>query len=184
MKQCTYCGKQYSDEASICSVDQQPLKDLSPSPPPFSPASASLPLPASDKQQVIDSEHIKLLAIFHFVVAGLALAGIGFVLLHYLIFSTVVSNPDLWKNTKNPSPFPVQEFFKIFIWFYLFAAFLLATAAILNLLSGLFLRQRRHRTFSIIVAALDCLQIPFGTTLGVFTIIVLCRKSVCDSYAG
>ncbi len=30
--------------------------------------------------------------------------------------------------------------------------------------------------FSIVVAGLDCFQIPFGTALGVFTIIVLSRK--------
>ena len=30
MKKCTYCGKEYPDEATSCSIDGQPLKDLSP----------------------------------------------------------------------------------------------------------------------------------------------------------
>jgi hypothetical protein len=28
MKTCSYCGKQYSDDAEVCALDQQPLKGL------------------------------------------------------------------------------------------------------------------------------------------------------------
>jgi hypothetical protein len=45
-------------------------------------------------------------------------------------------------------------------------------------LSGRYMAKRRHLTFSIVIAALSCLQIPFGTILGVFTLIVLSRQSV------
>ncbi len=37
---------------------------------------------------------------------------------------------------------------------------------------------RRHRTFSIVIASLSCMSFPFGTILGVFTLIVLVRPSV------
>ena len=50
--------------------------------------------------------------------------------------------------------------------------------ALLITLSGRRLLQHRSRTFCIIVAALMCLSIPFGTILGVFTLIVLSRPSV------
>ena len=36
----------------------------------------------------------------------------------------------------------------------------------------------RHRTFSRVVAGLNCLHIPLGTVLGIFTSIVLGRESV------
>ncbi|HLX70707.1 MAG TPA: hypothetical protein VKV04_13855 [Verrucomicrobiae bacterium] len=26
MKKCSYCGKEYSDEATLCSIDEQPLE--------------------------------------------------------------------------------------------------------------------------------------------------------------
>ena len=61
---------------------------------------------------------------------------------------------------------------------------LLLVCLVLNALSAMFLRQRTHRIFSVVIAALDCLQIPFGTVLGVFTIIVLLRESVRELYAG
>jgi hypothetical protein len=38
MKQCTYCGKEYPDEASVCAIDQEPLRVVMP-PPPVAPAS-------------------------------------------------------------------------------------------------------------------------------------------------
>ncbi len=34
MKACTYCGKEYADEASACLVDGQPLRSLTTLPPP------------------------------------------------------------------------------------------------------------------------------------------------------
>jgi hypothetical protein len=36
--------------------------------------------------------------------------------------------------------------------------------------------------FSIVVAGVNCLQIPFGTALGVFTMMVLLRDTVRQSY--
>jgi hypothetical protein len=88
----------------------------------------------------------------------------------------------MWKSSPNATP-PPQGFLKVFVWFYFFMGALFMTVFILNLLSGYFLRQRTHRTFSIVVGALDCLQVPFGTILGVFTIIVLVRDSVRKLYA-
>jgi hypothetical protein len=32
MKRCTYCGKEYPDEAAVCSIDQQSLTCCTPSP--------------------------------------------------------------------------------------------------------------------------------------------------------
>ena len=131
-------------------------------------------------QRVVDQEHLKLLAIFHYVVAGLAVAGIGLLILHFAIMSVFLDNPAMWKNSPNPPP---REFFAIFKWIYLAAGLCLILAAISNLLSGLFIRDRKHRTVSLVIAALNCLQIPFGTVLGVFTIVVLVRDSVSQLYA-
>ena len=40
------------------------------------------------------------------------------------------------------------------------------------------LRQRRSRVLCLVVAAIDCISIPFGTLLGVFTFVVLARPTV------
>jgi hypothetical protein len=95
--------------------------------------------------------------------------------------SSVFSNPEIWKSQKDAPPLP-KDFLDIFVWFYIFMGAIFGTMCVLNLLSGLFLRQRKHRTFSLVVGGLNCLQIPFGTVLGIFTIIVLSRNSVRQKY--
>ena len=140
------------------------------------------PLTPLEFQQRKDREQLNLLSIFHFVLGGLALLGLGFLALHFMIMRTVMANPAVWKAQPNPPPFSPQDFMHVFVWFYIVMGFFCVVASGLNFLSGLFLRQRKHRTFSLVVAALDCLQIPLGTALGVFTFVILGRDSVRELY--
>ena len=52
-------------------------------------------------QRKRDIEHIRLLAILHFVFGGLAMLGILLLLIHYFILHTVFANPELWKSQPN-----------------------------------------------------------------------------------
>lgn len=140
-------------------------------------------LPAQSDFSPKDSEHLRLLSVFHFVKAGLSLVGLVFLLLHYAMFSLFFSTPGMWENSgQGPPPEQIQEALGIFQWFYLVFGLWFALSGILNVLSGLFLRSRKHRTFSIIVAGVNCLNIPLGTILGVCTLIVLMRDSVRNAY--
>jgi len=47
----------------------------------------------------------------------------------------------------------------------------------LLLYAGLSLRRHKHRTFLLVMAALSCMAIPYGTLLGIFSFIVLQRPS-------
>jgi hypothetical protein len=143
-------------------------------------SSAPPPEVTAQSQQRRDREHVKLLAIFHFLFAALALVGVGFLGVHYAIMHSVFSNQDLWKSQQQV--LPSKAFFDAFIWFYLFMGAVLLTGLILNALSGLFLLRKRNRVYSLIIGGLNCLQIPFGTALGVFTILVLSRESVRQLY--
>ncbi len=133
------------------------------------------PLPATR-----DAEHLRLLAIFHYVFAGLALLGLLFVFGHYMLMRTVMS-PDMLAQSPNP---PQPEFMAMLVWIYVLMAVAMLTGAVLNLLAGNCLRRRRSRMFCMVVAGLNCLQVPLGTTLGVFTLIVLNRDSVRLSFDG
>lgn len=93
---------------------------------------------------------------------------------------SVFSTPEMCKNQNGPAP--PREFFDVFVWFHLFMGILLFIGCVANILSGVFLWRRRHRLFSLVVAGLNCLQIPFGTALGVFTLSILMRDSVRPSY--
>jgi len=137
-------------------------------------------LPVDAVQRIKDGEHVKLLSIFHFVVAGFAFFGLAFLILHFLMMSFFLS-PEFWKTQKNATP-PPRELLHVFIFLYIFIGAWLMASGVLNVLSAFFLRQRQHRVFSLIVGGLNCLHIPLGTILGIFTILILSRDSVCQAY--
>ena len=56
--------------------------------------------------------------------------------------------------------------------------FVLSIVMVLNGLAGICLLRRKARVFCMTVGAIDCLFIPFGTVLGVFSFAVLARSSV------
>ncbi len=127
-----------------------------------------------------DADHLNLLSVFHFVGAGLALLGVFFLVVHFIVFQTLFSNPTFWANSKQGPP--PAELMGAFKWLYLLIALWFVASGVLNLLSGWFLRTRKHRTFSLVVAAINCLHMPLGTLLGVFTFLVLLRDTVRQSY--
>jgi hypothetical protein len=141
---------------------------------------AELP-PLIRDQRKADVDHLRLLSIFHYVGAGLAILGLGFLAVHYAFFHAFLNNPDMWKNQKGGVP-PPREFFALFKWFYVAFGLWFVTSCIVNVLSGIFIGRTKYRTFSLIVAVMNCIHIPLGTVLGVFTIIVLLRPSVREIY--
>jgi hypothetical protein len=123
-----------------------------------------------------DSEHLRLLAIFHYVVAGLAAFFSLFPLLYsamgvFMLYAAHHPGP----GNQEPPPAIVGWIFIV-----LGALFFLAglAMAICVLIAGRSLAQQRRYWFSLVVACIECLFMPFGTILGVFTIIVLSRESV------
>ncbi len=139
------------------------------------PAASLLP---PDAQSVQDREHLDLLAVFHFITAALAGLGLGFLGLHFLIFQAVAvhGGPGL------AAPGRVQLPLVLFSLVYAALGFWLTALLVLNLLSGIFMKRRRARVFSLVVGAINCVHVPFGTVLGVFTLVVLTRASIRREY--
>ena len=52
------------------------------------------------------------------------------------------------------------------------------------ILAGRFLARRTHYMYCLIVAGIECLFTPFGTVLGVFTIVVLVQPAVKAIFQG
>jgi hypothetical protein len=88
----------------------------------------------------------------------------------------------------NPPPTTAQGDAKILS--YVFTAlggvfFLLATVVTTaEFLVARYLKRRERSTFCMIVAGFNCLWVPVGTALGVFTILVLQRPSVKALFTG
>jgi hypothetical protein len=125
-----------------------------------------------------DESHLSLIATFHYVLAGLYLVGIVFVILHAAIMITVFSQqPGAGQGQMMPGE--VKWIF--YLMYAVISAFLLLMCAG-NVASARYLKQRINRTFSFVIAGLNCVWFPFGTVLGIFSFIVLSRPPVRQSY--
>ena len=125
-----------------------------------------------------DQQHLRLLSISHYVVAGLAGLFSLLPILHLVIglgmASGALETNDEWASVLG-------------ILFALVAVVMIVlglTFAVCLALAGRFLAARRNRTYCLVMAGLACMFVPFGTVLGVLTIIVLMRDSVRELFEG
>lgn len=124
-----------------------------------------------------DREHLRLLAIFHYVDAGLAALFSLFPLLYITIGAIFIFAAR--HGTAKPGEELPPEFLGWIFAIVGLLLFLLGIAmTICILLAGRCLSRNKHYTFALVMACIECLFIPFGTILGVFTIVVLSRESV------
>ncbi len=125
-----------------------------------------------------DSEHLRLLQVFHYLDAGLvALIGL-FPLVYLVLGGLMLSHPGFLPSPARGTPPPPQFVGWLMVGLGVVGFMLAESVAALTLLAGLYLGQRRHRTFILVVAGLHCLNAPLGLLLGVSTIIVLMRPTV------
>lgn len=124
-----------------------------------------------------DKEHLRLLELFHKVVAGLyALFGFcGFP--HFIIGLLAAFDPKFFPNSAK-SQGPDVLFSVMFIGAGLAVILGGWTCSVLNLLASRAIKERRGITLIYITSGLNCMWMPFGTALGVFTFIVISRNSV------
>jgi len=123
-----------------------------------------------------DAEQLNLLAIFHYVVGGLAALFSFFPLLYSVIGGFLLYAAE-HPSRSNQEPPPA---FLGWIFIVLGAICFLAgvTGAICILIAGRCLSCRKGYSFALVIACIECLFVPFGTILGVFTIVALSRDSV------
>jgi hypothetical protein len=126
-----------------------------------------------------DEEHLRLLAIFHYVLAGFHVFGGCFPLIYVVLGVAMMTGG--FDGGRNPPP-PMMGFFfavfgaaiTLFLWGFAF----------LKVLTGRWLTQHTHHRFCFVVACIECINMPLGTTLGIFTILVLSRPSVKALFDG
>jgi hypothetical protein len=127
-----------------------------------------------------DITNLKTLAICHWVWGGMIALFSCFAII-YIIMGVVFLNTTF---PTNPGQTPPPPWFGwIFVGIGSVALLVGWTVGGLNIWSGFLMRRRRGWTLSIVTAALNCLSIPIGTTLAIFTFIVLTRSSVKAMYA-
>jgi hypothetical protein len=122
-----------------------------------------------------DEDHLRLLSIFHYVCAGIAAFFACFPVIYLFAGLMLLFQSESFGPGNNRPPAFVGLFMIIFGGIMLLFGW--AFAACLAY-AGLCLGQRKQYTFCLVMAGVACLFMPFGTVLGIFTIIVLVRPQV------
>jgi hypothetical protein len=119
-----------------------------------------------------DLEHLKLLWIFHYVDAGMTAVFACIPFIHFFMGLALATGA--FGNT-DPEARPVGVGLMVVAGLFILAGW---TLAVLIALAGRSLQTRKRYTYCLVVAGINCIFLPIGTVLGVFTIIVLTRDSV------
>ena len=117
-------------------------------------------------------DDLRLLSIFHWVLAGLAALFSAFPLLYVAMGVAILQGR--FEGQRPPPAFFGWMMIAMGIAFMVMG---LGYAALVAY-AGRCVAKVRHWTFVIVIAALSCAFFPFGTVLGVFTIIVLSKPEV------
>jgi hypothetical protein len=132
-----------------------------------------------ERQVIVDEEQLRLLAIGYWVWGG-------FVALYALFmagyFGVIGSIFIAIANEGSDAP----PAFLGWVFFGVGAAVLalVGSLAALEIATGFWIHRRRHRVATLVVAALLCPAIPFGTLLGVSTFVVMSRPTVKAMFGG
>jgi len=132
---------------------------------------------SAEAQRILDAEHLRLLAFFHYVSGGVTLAfalffAVGLVLMGAM-FALVPPPP----HGPGLHGAPVALLF-----LFGFICVIGVLYGILELLAGRMIGRRRRRVFTLVVAIPRLVLIPYGTILSIFTLLVLERASVKELY--
>jgi hypothetical protein len=125
----------------------------------------------------IDKKQLRLLSIFHYVVAGITALMACFPLIHLFVGLSILTQ----SNNFNHGGIPPQMDMILGWAFTIISSLMICLGwafAICLLVAGNNLRKQSRYTLCLVVAAVCCVLFPFGTVLGVFTIIVLQRPTV------
>lgn len=131
-------------------------------------------------KQSADEQHLQLLSIFHYVVAGLTALFACLPIFHFTIgiglFITGLTQP------QESDEFPMALFGLMFA--VIGGSFILLgwIFAICIALAGRSLATKKRYMFCLVMAGIQCAFTPFGTVLGIFTILVLVRPSVKELF--
>lgn len=113
-----------------------------------------------------ERDHIRLLSICYRILAGVTALGSLVPLIFMVLTLLLLVGPG---ESSGGGPFVLALQLLCVVVGLAFASCLALTAS--------YLSGRRHRTFCLIAAGIACLLVPFGTILGVFTIVVLTKDS-------
>ena len=118
-------------------------------------------------------KHLELLSIFHYVVGGVLALFSCIPFIHVFMGLAIVSGA-FFESTEGSAPPPM------FGWIFVImgSIFILMgwSISICIIIAGEKLKARKSRLYCMVIAGIECMFTPFGTVLGVFTLIELNKE--------
>ena len=127
-----------------------------------------------------DEEHLRLLSIFHYVMGGIQLVTACIPLIHVAI-GIVMLVVGIGARGGEEAPLAFVGAFFVLIGGTIILIGLTMGAG--TIYAGRCIKRREHHMFCLVMAGVNCLNLPLGTILGVFTFIVLLRPTVPPLFA-
>ena len=145
-------------------------------------ATAPPPLPGPQTPQA-DAEirQLDLLGTLYYVLAALT-ALFSLIPLLHLAMGVAMLNGRFGMTPTSQNPPDVTFFAWMFIGMSIVFILMGMACAVLFLLTGQRLRQRRSHTFCLVGAGLSCMFMPLGTVLGVFALIALTKPTAREYF--
>ena len=133
-----------------------------------------------DMQSVLDEEHLRLLALFHYVSGALTCAGSLLAALWAAFVGAMFTAfpAEAQAGLSEEALRQMQVMPKVMAGVVAIMAVAGVMYGVLEIVAGRCVSQRRARVFTIVVAVPRLLFMPWGTILSVCTMIVLERASV------
>lgn len=120
-----------------------------------------------------EEEHLDLLSIFHYVLGGLAALFPCMFVIH--IGAGIAMLAGAFGDGNDAPPRILGLVFVLIPLFFMILAWTMAGCIVA---AGKKLKRRTSYTFCLVVAGVECLIMPMGTVLGVFTIVTLTKEPV------
>ena len=130
----------------------------------------------SDTMNTRDQDRLRLLSIFHYVLAAMQVLLALFPVIDLVLGMGIVS------GRVAGSPEQSSSYGWALVGSSVLAVALGLALAALTLLAGRRLAARQAHSFCMFVAAINCFFFPFGTILGVLTLIMLKRPAVREAF--
>jgi hypothetical protein len=131
------------------------------------------------QQEIIDSEHLRLLRIGYFISAATNLLWVFFPLI-YVAMGAIIFFGGF--DGAKPSGSPPKSIGLVLMSIGMAISLIMASFTVLKLLTARAIGKRRCKRLIFATAVISCVGVPWRTALGVLTFLVLSRPSVASQF--